>query len=293
MNIQPTSAPSTPTYVHVEENNDNQEEEEHLQDNEFTNPFCTPVHKVAESSSHNIGNSNVPTFNQPYVSEYRWTKDHPLEQVHGNQTKPVQTRRQLATDLEMCMFALTVSTAESKNIKEAMADSAWIEAMLKWLWKNKKDKEQTVIRNKARLVAKGYAQEEGIDFEESFALVTRLEAVWIFSLQVWKLIDKPFGKSVTRLKWLWKNKKDKEQTVIRNKARLVAKGYAQEEGIDFEESFALVTRLEAVWIFSTKYQLANMFTKALPEDRFKYLVRRIGMRCLTPAELEVLAKESA
>nr|GEZ04007.1 retrovirus-related Pol polyprotein from transposon TNT 1-94 [Tanacetum cinerariifolium] len=43
----------------------------------------------------------------------------------------------------------------------------------------------------------------------------------------------------------------------------------------------------------TKYQLANMFTKALPEDRFKYLVRRIGMRYLTPAELEVLIKESA
>nr|GEW71754.1 uncharacterized mitochondrial protein AtMg00810-like [Tanacetum cinerariifolium] len=41
-----------------------------------------------------------------------------------------------------------------------------------------------------------------------------------------------------------------------------------------------------------KYQRADMFTKALPEDRFKYLVRRIGMRCLTPAELEVLANES-
>nr|GEV30303.1 retrovirus-related Pol polyprotein from transposon TNT 1-94 [Tanacetum cinerariifolium] len=43
----------------------------------------------------------------------------------------------------------------------------------------------------------------------------------------------------------------------------------------------------------TEYELADMFTKALLEDRFKYLVRRIGMRCLTPAELEVLAKESA
>nr|GEW98387.1 hypothetical protein [Tanacetum cinerariifolium] len=43
----------------------------------------------------------------------------------------------------------------------------------------------------------------------------------------------------------------------------------------------------------TEYQLADIFTKALPEDRFKYLVRRIGMRCLTPAELEVLAKEYA
>nr|GEV09223.1 retrovirus-related Pol polyprotein from transposon TNT 1-94 [Tanacetum cinerariifolium] len=48
-----------------------------------------------------------------------------------------------------------------------------------------------------------------------------------------------------------------------------------------------------LYFFRTEYQLADMFTKALPEDRFKYLVRRIGMRCLTPAELEVLAKESA
>nr|GFB62012.1 hypothetical protein [Tanacetum cinerariifolium] len=48
-------------------------------------------------------------------------------------------------------------------------------------------------------------------------------------LRVWELIDKPFGKTVIKLKWLWKNKKDEDQTVIRNKARLVAKGYAQEE----------------------------------------------------------------
>nr|GEV21931.1 hypothetical protein [Tanacetum cinerariifolium] len=179
-NIQPTSAPPTPTYVHVEEKNDNQAEEEHLPDDEFTNPLCTPTQEVAESSSHNICNSNVPTFNQPQVSEYRWTKDRPLEQVHRNLSRPVQTRRQLVTDLEMCMFALTMSTAEPKNIKEAMADSAWIEAMLKWLWKNKMDEDQTIIRNKARLVAKRYAQEEGIDFEESFAPVARLEAVRIF-----------------------------------------------------------------------------------------------------------------
>ncbi|GKD41775.1 hypothetical protein Tco_1261982 [Tanacetum coccineum] len=46
-------------------------------------------------------------------------------------------------------------------------------------------------------------------------------------------------------------------------------------------------------ILLTEYQLADMFTKALPKDRFQYLVRRIGMRCLTPAELEVLANESA
>ncbi|GJR82254.1 retrovirus-related pol polyprotein from transposon TNT 1-94 [Tanacetum coccineum] len=68
-------------------------------------------------------------------------------------------------------------------------------------------------------------------------------------LKVWELVDKPFGKMIIKLKWLWKNKKDEDQTVIRNKARLVAKGYAQEEGINFEESFAPITHLEAVRIF--------------------------------------------
>ncbi|GJU10798.1 hypothetical protein Tco_1133194 [Tanacetum coccineum] len=54
------------------------------------------------------------------------TKDHPLEQVLGNSSKPVQTRRQLDTDLEMCMFALTMSTSKPKNIKEAMAETHYM-----------------------------------------------------------------------------------------------------------------------------------------------------------------------
>nr|GFD09233.1 hypothetical protein [Tanacetum cinerariifolium] len=187
----------------------------------------------AESSSHNIGNSNVPTFNQPQVSEYRWTKDHPLEQVRGNPSTPVQTRRQLATDPEMCMFALTVSTAEPKNIKEAMADSAWIEAMQEELHQcttePKNIKEAMVDSTWVEAM-----QEELHQFDR---------------LQVWELVDKPFGKFVIRLKWLWKNKKDEDQIIIRNKARLVTKRYAHKEGIDFEESFASVARLEAVRIF--------------------------------------------
>ncbi|GJR45226.1 retrovirus-related pol polyprotein from transposon TNT 1-94 [Tanacetum coccineum] len=155
-----------------------------FQEAEFINPFCTRVQEIGESSSRNIDNTDVHSF-QPQSHDYRWTRDHPLEQVRGNPTMPVQTRRQLATDPEMCMFALTVSIVEPKNIKEAMADSAWIEAMQDELHqfdrlKNKKDKDQTVIRNKARLVAKGYAHEEGINFEESFAPVARLEAVRIF-----------------------------------------------------------------------------------------------------------------
>nr|GEY44856.1 retrovirus-related Pol polyprotein from transposon TNT 1-94 [Tanacetum cinerariifolium] len=75
-----------------------------------------------------------------------------------------------------------VSTMEPKNVKEAMTDPAYniSPLTLKWLFKNKHDEEQTVIRNKSRLVVRGYRQKEGIDFEESFAPVTRMEAIKIF-----------------------------------------------------------------------------------------------------------------
>nr|GEX51240.1 Gag-Pol polyprotein [Tanacetum cinerariifolium] len=353
MNIQPTSAASTPTYVHAKENNDDQAEKDHLPDDEFTNPFCVLTHEVAESSSHNIGNSNVPTFNQPQVSEYQWTKDHPLEQVCGNPSRPVQTRRQLATDPEMCMFALTVSTAKPKNIKEAMADSALIKTMqeelhqfdrlqvwelvdkpfgktvirLKWLWKNKKDEDQTVIHNKARLVAKGYAQEEGIEFEESFSPVARLEAVWIFVAyathksfpnyqmdmktaflngplkgevyvaQPDMFADPDYPKQVYRLRKAIYGLKQAPRAWYDELSKfLTSKGFTKGDKLvswmSKKQDCTAMSSAEAEYVALTEYQLADMFTKALPEDRFKYLVRRIGMRCLTPAELEVLAKES-
>ncbi|GKF03866.1 retrovirus-related pol polyprotein from transposon TNT 1-94 [Tanacetum coccineum] len=68
-------------------------------------------------------------------------------------------------------------------------------------------------------------------------------------IQVWELVPRPKGKNIIALKWLWKNKCDAENIVVRNKTRLVAKGYKQEEGIDFEELFAPVARLEAVRMF--------------------------------------------
>nr|GFD36172.1 retrovirus-related Pol polyprotein from transposon TNT 1-94 [Tanacetum cinerariifolium] len=65
-------------------------------------------------------------------------------------------------------------------------------------------------------------------------------------LDVWELVDMPLCTNVVNLKWLWKNKRDEENTLIQNESRLVAKGYAQKEGVDFEESFTPVARLEAV-----------------------------------------------
>ncbi|GJR12966.1 retrovirus-related pol polyprotein from transposon TNT 1-94 [Tanacetum coccineum] len=64
-----------------------------------------------------------------------------------------------------------------------------------------------------------------------------------------ELVECPIGRNIIAVKWIWKNKTDAENTVIRNKSCLVAKGYRQEEGIDLEESFAPVARLEAVRIF--------------------------------------------
>ncbi|GKD65162.1 retrovirus-related pol polyprotein from transposon TNT 1-94, partial [Tanacetum coccineum] len=67
-------------------------------------------------------------------------------------------------------------------------------------------------------------------------------------LDVWELVPRLDRKNIIAVKWLWKNKNDVENIVIQNKSRIVMNGYKQEEGIDFEESFAHVARLEAVKI---------------------------------------------
>ncbi|GJX35087.1 retrovirus-related pol polyprotein from transposon TNT 1-94 [Tanacetum coccineum] len=87
-----TTEPTTTTSVNVEENNENQAADTQFQQDEFINPFCTSVREVAASSSRNIDNFNMNTFNKPQDSKYQWTKDHPLSQVHGNPSKPMQTR---------------------------------------------------------------------------------------------------------------------------------------------------------------------------------------------------------
>ncbi|GKC14148.1 hypothetical protein Tco_1010930 [Tanacetum coccineum] len=166
--------------VNAEENNTDQVKDAQFKPYEFINPFCTPVQEVAESSSCNVDTSNMHTFYQRHRFDYRWTKNHPLEQVCENASKLLQTRRQLSTYPKMCMFSLTVSTAELKNIKEAMANHSWISAMQEELHQFDRLKVWELVDIIIKQSAKGYAQEEGIDFEESFALVARLEAVRIF-----------------------------------------------------------------------------------------------------------------
>ncbi|GJT77900.1 retrovirus-related pol polyprotein from transposon TNT 1-94 [Tanacetum coccineum] len=175
-----------------------------LQDTPTPNPICLMAKATSSQAwlwhrrlSHlNFDTINLLSKNNIVngLPKLKFIKDHLCSSCELGKAKR-KTRRQLETDGEMCMFALTMSRTEPKNIKETMADSAWIESMqeelhqfdqldvwelvdrplcknvinLKWLWKNKCDEENTIIPNKYRLVAKGYAQKEGIDFEESFA----------------------------------------------------------------------------------------------------------------------------
>nr|GEW59129.1 hypothetical protein [Tanacetum cinerariifolium] len=140
------------------------------------------------------------------------------------------TRRQLESDAELCMFALTVSRTEPKNIKEAMADSAWIESM------------QEVLHQFDRL-------------------------------DVWELVDRPLCTiSCNPVQHSCTKHIDVRYHFIKEK---VKKGIVE------------------LFFVETEYQLADLFTKVLPEERFKYLVRRLGMRYLTPAELKALANEYA
>ncbi|GJZ66674.1 putative ribonuclease H-like domain-containing protein, partial [Tanacetum coccineum] len=114
---------------------------------------------------------------------------HPSTQILGDLKSAVQTRRK-----------------GTKKISEALEDESWVDAM----------------------------QEELLQF--------KIQKVWI-------LVDLPYGKKAIGTKWVYRNKKDERGVVVRNKARLVAQGYRQEEGIDYDEVFAPVARIEAIRIF--------------------------------------------
>nr|GFB72973.1 integrase, catalytic region, zinc finger, CCHC-type, peptidase aspartic, catalytic [Tanacetum cinerariifolium] len=119
---------------------------------------------------------------------------------------PVSTRLQLHEQALFCYYNASLTSVEPKTYKEVLTQSCWIEAM----------------------------QEELNEFER---------------LEVWELVPRPDQVMVITLKWIYKVKLDEVGGILKNKTRLVARGYRQEERIDFEESFALVARLEAIRIF--------------------------------------------
>ncbi|GJQ91848.1 hypothetical protein Tco_0002987 [Tanacetum coccineum] len=83
-------------HCHSEDNNNDQAPNASFQEAEFINPFCTRVQEIGESSSRNIDNTDVHSF-QPQSHDYRWTRDHPLEQVREIKPCPVQTNYIFAT----------------------------------------------------------------------------------------------------------------------------------------------------------------------------------------------------
>nr|GEV48840.1 retrovirus-related Pol polyprotein from transposon TNT 1-94 [Tanacetum cinerariifolium] len=173
---------------------------------------------------------------------------------------------------------------------------------------NKFDEENTVIHNKAHLVAKGYAQKEGIDFKESFAPVAWLEAVRLLfayathkSFTVYQMDVKTTFLYGTLKEEVYVNQPDgfvdphHPDKVCHLKNVLYELKQAPRAWYDELSNFLEHVEKGIVELFfvGTEYQLADLFIKALPEDRFKYLVRRLGMRCLTLEELEVLENKSA
>nr|GEY94144.1 hypothetical protein [Tanacetum cinerariifolium] len=137
--------------------------------NTFVNPFANSSTSDAESSSlQNVDPSNMHMFYQQYPHEFQCTKDHPLEQAMTDPTWIDSMQEGLLQFKRLDVWVLVPAPDNMSPLT------------LKWLFKNKHDEEQTVIRNKSRLVVRGYHQEEGIDFEESFALVARMEAIRIF-----------------------------------------------------------------------------------------------------------------
>ncbi|GJZ46618.1 retrovirus-related pol polyprotein from transposon TNT 1-94 [Tanacetum coccineum] len=171
-----------------------------------------PLH---EDSTSQGSSSNVRPIHTPFESLGRWTKDHPIENVIRDPSRFVSIRKQLQTDAMWCYFDAFLTSVEPKNFKQAMTELSWIDAM----------------------------QEEIHEFER---------------LQVWELVPCPDKVMLIKLKWIYKVKTKEFGGVLKNKARLVAQGFRQEEGIDFEESFVPVVRIEAIRIFVANAANKNM-----------------------------------
>ncbi|GJU31777.1 retrovirus-related pol polyprotein from transposon TNT 1-94 [Tanacetum coccineum] len=160
--------------------------------NSQTTPETQPpvIPNNVEEDNHDIEVAHMGT-------DLKWTKDHPLENIIGELARPVSTRLPLYEQSLFCYYDAFLIAVEPKTYKDALTQSCWIEAM----------------------------QEKLNEFERP---------------EVWELVPRPDKVMVITLKWIYKVRLDELGVILKNKARLVARGYRQEEGIDFEESFAPV-----------------------------------------------------
>ncbi|GJW85978.1 putative ribonuclease H-like domain-containing protein [Tanacetum coccineum] len=184
----------------------------------FVNVFAPDYNSEASSSGEiNIPESSQSTQHHEHIR--KWTDSHPLENIIGNPSRPVSTRKQLATDALWCFYNSVLSKVEPKNFQSAATEDCWFQAM----------------------------QDEIHEFDR---------------LDVWELVPPPDSAMIIAFKLSYKVKLDKYGDVLKNKAHLVVKGFRQEEGLDFEESFAPVARLEAIRIFYAMLPLKqNSFSK--------------------------------
>ncbi|GKA88538.1 hypothetical protein Tco_0810302 [Tanacetum coccineum] len=106
----------------------------------------------------------------------RWTKDHPIANVIGDPSRSVSMRKQLKTDTMWCYFDAFLTSVEPKNFKQEMTELSWIDVMQEEIHEFKRLKVWELVS----CPDKGFRQEEGIDFEESFAPVASIEAICIF-----------------------------------------------------------------------------------------------------------------
>ncbi|GJS89286.1 putative ribonuclease H-like domain-containing protein [Tanacetum coccineum] len=217
-----TSTSSSTSDIHHPVQHQEIAEEPTHEDTPINHDVLHPSHNLvtgdpgsAQSSSGNVNSAEPNQVNYPPDHLRRWTKDHPLDNIVGNPSRPVSTRKQLASDALWCCFHTELSKVEPKNFKMAVIEDCWFQAM----------------------------QDEIHEFDR---------------LEVWELVPRPIYVMVIALKWIYKVKLDEYGDVLKNKARLVAKGYRQEEGIDFEESFAPVARIEAIRIFIANAATKNM-----------------------------------
>jgi hypothetical protein len=145
--------------------------------------------------------STQEPIDQPRV-HHQVAKDHPIDQIMGDISKGVQTRSRVAS---FCQHYSFVSFHEPKRVDEALDVPDWVISM----------------------------QEELNNFTRN---------------QVWELVERPKNHNVIGTKWVYRNKENEDGIVVKNKSRLVAQGYTQVEGLDFDETFAPVARLEAIRI---------------------------------------------
>nr|GEZ31676.1 integrase, catalytic region, zinc finger, CCHC-type, peptidase aspartic, catalytic [Tanacetum cinerariifolium] len=147
-------------------------------------PFINIFSPEPTSATSSFGDASLA--NSTYVTQTlhhlrKWTKDHLIDNVIGNPSRPVSTRKQLATDALWCLYNFVLSKVKPKNFKSAITkDYCVMIIALEWIYKVKLDEYGDVLKNKARLVAKGCRQKEEIDFEESFAPFIRIKAIRIF-----------------------------------------------------------------------------------------------------------------